>query len=301
MLSPHHFAQVDLRCREAKRKENALFGGMATSISGDFLQLPPVDSPSLGQPPDETGYEKTWDHEDSCLQHTGNIEKKKRMEAEHRHGYELWREHFHSVTTLTHNMRTTGVLVDILQCMRSGHITDKAWKALRDRVIGNYRDRCGNIVRLPDHAMDPRLAAPPFSTSPVQHILQRHQLRVCQSFCNAVEQSSRLSTPLYVSVACDVCPGNKNATLTNAMRETLLRQSNLHKIKNLPSTLPLYRSMRLLLYSKECARLLLMNGCVCILEDILFNENEDLPAHSNAGSDSTHLLTHTPPLACYGC
>ena len=58
------------------------------------------------------------------------------------------------------------------------------------------------------------------------------------------------------------------------LAEAFLRQSNLRRVEHLPSVLPLYRGMRLLLYDKTCARLLLMNGCVCILEDILMDSEE---------------------------
>ena len=35
--------------------------------------------------------------------------------------------------------------------------------------------------------------------------------------------------------------------------------------------------MRVLLYSKECVRLQLMNGCLCHVEDIVFAEEEVRP------------------------
>ena len=41
--------------------------------------------------------------------------------------------------------------------------------------------------------------------------------------------------------------------------------------------------MRLLLYDKICARLLLMNGCQCILEDVLFDADEVVPPAVHAG------------------
>ena len=41
--------------------------------------------------------------------------------------------------------------------------------------------------------------------------------------------------------------------------------------------------MKLLLFSKKCARLGLMNGCICTLVDIIFSEHEQLPGHVEPG------------------
>ena len=39
-----------------------------------------------------------------------------------------------------------------------------------------------------------------------------------------------------------------------------------------------------MLYTKHCLRLLLMNGCECILVDIIFADEEDLPAAALLGT-----------------
>jgi hypothetical protein len=78
---------------------------------------------------------------------------------------------------------------------------------------------------------------------------------------------------LYVSVACDEVHEGAGA-LTDEVRALFLKKNNLRQVKNLPGTLPLYRGMRVLLYSKECVRLQLMNGCLCHVEDIIFAEEE---------------------------
>ena len=41
--------------------------------------------------------------------------------------------------------------------------------------------------------------------------------------------------------------------------------------------------MQVLLYSKQCVRLQLMNGCVCLVEDILFADEETPPEAAYAG------------------
>ena len=51
------------------------------------------------------------------------------------------------------------------------------------------------------------------------------------------------------------------------------------------SVLKLYKGMRLLLYSKKCARLHLMNGCEVSVEDIIFadSEEDEMPTYAAAG------------------
>jgi hypothetical protein len=214
-----------------------------------------------------------------------------RKQFEHRSGFELWNSRFTSVTCLTLNMRTTGILVDILQGMRSGSISDTGWKTLQGRVLGNYIDDRGNLQRYPEGVCDPRLGEEPFLSNPVNYIVHRHQLRVCQSFCNSLVVSAAMSQRLYVSVALDeVAEGS--GRLTDEVRLKLLKMNNLRQVKNLPATLPLFKGMRLLLYSKECVRLQLMNGCLCILEDIIFAEDETLPPAVRAGEPV--LLEYLP-------
>ena len=180
-------------------------------------------------------------------------------------------------------MRTKGILADILQGMRKGQISDAAWTALQGRVLGNYTGSSGKLQRLPAGVPDPRLDEEPFSSHAINYIVHRHQLRVCQSFCNAVMHCQRQGQRLYVSVANDEIKDGGGAALTDELRTTLLKKSNLRQIQNLPSSLPLYKSMHLLLYSKECVRLQLMNGCLCQLEDIVFADEEVLPAVVYAG------------------
>ena len=75
---------------------------------------------------------------------------------------------------------------------------------------------------------------------------------------------------LYISLACDSVESRQTELFTDALRRQMLEKSNLRYVKNLPGTLPLHRGMRMLLYDKICVRLLLMHGCACILEDIIF-------------------------------
>ena len=70
---------------------------------------------------------------------------------------------------------------------------------------------------------------------------------------------------------------------TEAMRTELLQLTNPRLLKHLSSFLPLYLGMRLLLCSKDCVRFGLMNGCECILEHIVFADEETLPEEVVAG------------------
>ena len=166
-------------------------------------------------------------------------------------------------------MRTTGILAEILQGMRSGTLSDAAWHALQGRVLGNWTDAEGRPRHLPDGTADPRLREPPFSTHAVHYVLHRHQLRACLAFRSAAATCAAAMQPLYVSVACDELvegPGR----LTEEVRTLLLTTNNLGFVHNLPHTLAMYRGMRVLLCSEMCVRLRLVNGCVCVLEDIVF-------------------------------
>ena len=65
-----------------------------------------------------------------------------------------------------------------------------------------------------------------------------------------------------------------------------------NKTKHRDGFLALYIGMRLSLHSKECVRFGLMNGCECILEKIIFNDEEPLPDDLVAGEPWT--LTYMP-------
>ena len=59
MVSADQFFQCDVRMRQAKRTETRRFGGVAVTLCGDFLQLPPVNDDggrnSLAIPLDAAG------------------------------------------------------------------------------------------------------------------------------------------------------------------------------------------------------------------------------------------------------
>ena len=62
-----------------------------------------------------------------------------------------------------------------------------------------------------------------------------------------------------------------------AATDEVLAISSLSHTNYLPSALPLYIGMPLLLYSKACVKYGLMNGCEVVLEHIVFSESRICP------------------------
>ena len=94
-----------------------------------------------------------------------------------------------------------------------------------------YLDR----VLRPD---DPRLQRPPFSTSPVNYIVHRHDTRNRLSFSHAEDASRALAVRLYMVTARDEVKPADTACFTNAAREQMLRRVNPRATQRLPSHLP---------------------------------------------------------------
>ena len=113
---------------------------------------------------------------------------------------------------------------------------------------------------------DPRLKEAPFNSTDVQYIVHRHRIRVSQSFQSAVEHCREHGRRLYVVKACVETEMGEEHLLTPAAMEELLRLSGQKQTGAVPSILPLYVGMRLLLFSKDCVRFGLMKGCECVLE-----------------------------------
>ena len=289
VVPPAHLMQAEVRVRSAKQRSHIVMGGLGTVLSGDFLQLPPVDRPSFAVPLDEVGKIAAVD-EDEMVADDAKKALDKHAESEHRGGHELWRR-FHTVVSLSLNMRSSGMLARILAEMRSGELSDEAWEALQGRVLGTYRCR-GKVCALPPHTPDSRLLEPPFSDHFVQYVVHRHFLRVSQAYQNAVVEAVSRKTRLYVVTAVDEVKRADSDRYTEKVRLEVLRLASLRKIKNMPAFLPLYEGMRMLLYSKVCVRLGLMNGCECEIVQIIFAEEEVIPDFAVAGEPI--WLTHMP-------
>ena len=102
---------MEVRSRTGTGQTHALFGGLGTVLTGDFLQLPHPTMPSLATPLNEvTGeYKRSLDDSDA----DDDKEPDEQALAEHRGGYGLWRS-IRVVTMLTKNLRSPGALAIIL-------------------------------------------------------------------------------------------------------------------------------------------------------------------------------------------
>ena len=98
-----------------------------------------------------------------------------------------------------------------------------------------------------------------------------------------MSESTRRRKRLYVVLASDTVRSAEIPMYTENVRTEVLRIANPRKTKHLPASCLLFHGMRLLLFSKKCARLGLMSGCACVLEDILMHDREVLPNHSEVG------------------
>ena len=85
-------------------------------------------------------------------------------------------------------------------------------------------------------------------------------------------------------VALDAVTRNEDAEkFTDEVKAELIKRVSPEQTKCLPSCLPLYIGMRLLLSSKDCVRLGIMKGCPVVLRDIVFADAEKLPYDHVAG------------------
>ena len=82
---------------------------------------------------------------------------------------------------------------------------------------------------------------------------------------------------MYVVKAAVEAPIGKEHLLTPSTMAEMLRLTNQHHTGSVPSVLPLYIGMTVLLQSKDCVRFGLMKGCECRVEQIFFDELEVLP------------------------
>ena len=120
-----------------------------------------LSSHPIARPPDTIVGDEADEADGNEKSDKGKNRKKRREEylADVRGWFKPWREHFKDVSVLSLNQRTTGMLAVILQEMRGGSLSDAAWEALQDRVIGVVR-RGSVLQAFPDGALDPRLSHP---------------------------------------------------------------------------------------------------------------------------------------------
>ena len=132
---------------------------------------------------------------------------------------------------------------------------------------------------------DPRLQRPPYSDHCVQFIVHRHVVRIAQSYPNVHRSAARHGRRVYVVLASDAVRSAEDEMLTHKMRKAMLEIAQPRKTNYLPGQSVFHLGMRLLLFSKLCVRLGLMNGCACELVDIIFSQKEELPIDVRTGED----------------
>ena len=199
----------------------------------------------------------------------GDVEVEQEL-PESQQGFGCWRT-VRNVVNLYVNVRAPGVLSRLQAEMRSGKISDEMWELYTSRIIVK------NDVRLRD-------VSSPFTKHPVTFIVHRHKIRAMRSLEIARKEARDLQTPLYLLQACDDAQNSADAAkLTPTIRAELLRRVNPEHTKSLPSFLPLYVGMRVLLSSKDCVRIGIMKGCPCVVESIVLANDEILPHRLLAG------------------
>jgi hypothetical protein len=262
MVSPDQLLQTDIRLKQAKGDTDHCFGHLICVLTGDFLQLPPVLKKTLATTIDAVGFVSREDPGADA-----DDEDKELAHSEVRQGLHLWHS-LENVISLQTNIRAPGVLSRLQHEMRQGHITDEMWDLYLTRVIT---------------PRDARLRQAPFDTNSVRYLVHRHSVRARQSYENAVAACRAQGKALYVVQASDVVHEEDVAFFSDSMRQELIALTNPRHTKSLTSLLPLYVGMRLSLNSKDCVRFGLMNGCECILEQIIFSDLEDMPDDRLAG------------------
>ncbi|CAK0873829.1 unnamed protein product [Prorocentrum cordatum] len=229
--------RVTVRIREAK-DDRKPFGGLGMILSGDFLQLPPVDpgdaQKSLATPLKETGaLDAAPENPDAKDQ---DVKRKKLADAAQ--GVQLWQRVRH-VVCLDVNIRAPGKLSKLLAEMRDGKgISSECWQMYLDRIMER------NDQRLSE-------GSSPFSKYDWQFIVHRHKIRVHRSLVNAKAATSCGHKPLFIVQARDEAVHSKDDRKMPHVREELLRRASPRDTQSLPGILPLYVGMRLTFQEKD--------------------------------------------------
>ena len=217
MLGVDQFDMTDLRLRQAKNEPDLPFGGLGLTMSGDLMQLPPVERPSFAKPyvdadavvvgttqttprsaknrprtsslpASDTGKDAAAVRVQSPADHSGD-------QTHHRRGYLTYLK-FTTVVSLDVNIRAAGPLGEIQDAMRRRAVTSEIYELYSRRRIGYSSTGV-------DLDADPRLKAPPFSDHTIHYVVHRHKLRAQQSLENTIRHCIDIQKRLYSVVASD--------------------------------------------------------------------------------------------------
>ena len=131
MIGQEQLLEAEVRMRQAKERLDLAFGGLGIILSGDFLQLPPVERVGLAQEAVVSSSADRGAPEFDDIGDAGPECKKvakvdEEVLAEARQGLSLWRA-IPNVISLNVNVRAPGVLSRLQTEMRNGAISPAMW------------------------------------------------------------------------------------------------------------------------------------------------------------------------------
>jgi len=261
MLGPQKLFQIENRAKWATNLFHLFMGALKLRLSGDFLQLPPVNSAGFAGPSlDDEGNEKVHNPRRGtktrhAMQDEDAEPKDEEEDKEAEWGLKYFRQIPH-VICLSRVVRAPNSLGALCTCVRHCRITDAAWTLLQSRLVTSN---------------DSRLRSDPFSTTPCKIIVQRHLLRSAMSNEAVLTQAPSMSSPVYLVTARDDVECADQGIISQ-VQDLLQQEQTLRKTGRKPSLLLLYEGARMLLEGKDCHLLGLMNGAEVIVEKIILSD-----------------------------
>jgi len=235
--------------REKSAAPSAAFGGVHVCCFGDFYQLPPVKSNGM--------------YQESCTSNSSQLVRAGRL---------LWAQQFESVLFLDQQMRAKAdvAYARALMHIREGTRDDATIALLTSRVFDN----------LPESERN----SPLFKTAKI--VTLRNPLRQAFNNDHAKTMARQLGVPLLVSHAEDVrCLGKHVRVPLRADDRMKALQLADNKTGNLPGYLPLVLGMEYFIKQNINADMGCTNGQAGILDRIILDPREKIPAGADAGEE----------------
>ena len=156
---------------------------------------------------------------------------------------------------LTLNLRSTGMLSNILQEIREGRITDASWKLLQQRVLGFVDPDLPSTPASPSRPgiadvarpslRDAHLDKEPFcQPNEVYYVFHRHALRATQGYIHALQAAAATEEPIFVCCAADTVNEADKHLWDEPLRANALHNLQARECKRSPGVLPLRRKGR---------------------------------------------------------